>query len=87
VERVLSGKGVTVEPLERVVVPKEVAEWKATAELRGRAEAVQTANREALQGWFAKGLAVIGYERDGQGNGVFLLGKLEKSTALSSDVR
>jgi predicted GNAT superfamily acetyltransferase len=87
VERVLSGKGVTVEPLERVIVPKEVAEWKATAELRGRAEAVQTANREALQGWFAKGLAVICYERDGQGNGVFLLGKLEKSTALNPDVR
>jgi predicted GNAT superfamily acetyltransferase len=87
VERVLSGKGVTVAPLERVIVPKEVAEWKATAELRGRAEAVQTANRVALQGWFAKGLAVIGYERDAQGNGVFLLGKFEKSTALGPDVR
>jgi predicted GNAT superfamily acetyltransferase len=87
VESVLSGEAATVEPLERVVVPKQVAEWKATAELRGRAEAVQTANRLALQQAFATGLAVVGYERDAEGNGVFLLGNLEKSTTLGVDVR
>ena len=87
VESVLSGEAALVEPMEMVVVPREVAAWKASAEHRGRAEAAQTENRVALQGAFARGLAVIGYERDAQGNGVFLLGKVEKSTALGFDVR
>jgi predicted GNAT superfamily acetyltransferase len=78
VEKVLSGEAAAVEAQERVVVPKEVAEWKASAEMRGRAAAVQTANRVALEDAFRRGMAVLGYERDGQGNGVFLLAKLER---------
>ena len=31
-------------------------------------------NREALESAFRRGLAVVGYERDEQGNGSFLLG-------------
>ncbi|MBB5055547.1 putative GNAT superfamily acetyltransferase [Granulicella aggregans] len=87
VERALSGEAATFEPLERVVVPKEVAEWKAAADLRAHAAAVQTANRLALQDAFSRGMAILGYERDEQKNGVFLLGELEKSTTLDVDVR
>jgi predicted GNAT superfamily acetyltransferase len=79
VEGVLRGDVRAVEVLERVVVPREVAEWKASVELRGRAAAAQTASRLALQAAFTRGLAVVGYERDAQGNGMFLLGAVDKS--------
>lgn len=77
VARVLRGEAPAVEALERVVVPKEIADWKASPDLRTRAAATQTANRKALQDGFHRGLAVQGYERDSEGNGVFLLGNLE----------
>ena len=52
-----------------------------TAEERKRAQAlnVQQANREQFLNSFSKGLVVLGYERDTQGNGTFLLGKPEES--------
>ena len=67
---------------ERVVVPQAVGEWKATVDQKPRAAAVQTANRTVLQAAFRRGLAVIGYERDAEGNGIFLLGPVsDKATA------
>ena len=63
--------------VERVVVSRSVGEWKAAPAQRQLAAAVQTANRTALQAAFQRGLAAIGYERDGEGNGVFLLGQIE----------
>jgi len=86
VERALSGRVPAVEYVERVVVPKEIAEWKASTELRGRAAAVQTANRVALGAAFRRGLAVTGYERDVQGNGVFLLRNVDDSGIMGGDV-
>jgi hypothetical protein len=62
---------------ERVIVPKQIAEWKASPALRGRAAVVQAENRAALQAAFGRGLAAVGYELDGEGNGVFLLGNLD----------
>lgn len=85
--RVLSGETLAVEPVERVVVPKEISEWKASPELRGRAAQVQTANRVALEAAFGKGLAAVGYERDAQGNGAFLLGDLERADIHGAEVR
>jgi hypothetical protein len=40
---------------------------------------VQSSNREALESAFRRGLAVIGYERDAEGNGAFLLGSLKET--------
>ncbi len=60
--------------VEVVDVPAEVYAWKADPEQREAARAVQTRNRERLQMAFARGLAAIGYERDGAGNGRYLLG-------------
>jgi len=87
VERALRGQVKAVEALERVLVPRELAEWKASAELRGRAAEVQTANRMALETAFAKGLAVAGYERDAQGSGTFLLGDVANLSVENEDVR
>ena len=63
-----------IEVLERVTVPHTIYQWKQDVQLRSLAIAVQTGNREALESAFRRSLAVIGYERDEQGNGNFLLG-------------
>src|SRR5262249_41509297 len=59
---------------EKIAVPAEIYAWKAEAATRGKAGEVQTRNRELFLRAFPQGLAVLGYERDGQGNGAFLLG-------------
>lgn len=61
--------------VERVEVPAEIYAWKAEAGERHRALEVQRRNQEALEGAFARGLAAVGYERDAEGNGGFLLGQ------------
>lgn len=76
VEQVLRGETLRFEGNERVPVPKEIAAWKASQDMRGLAAGVQATNRLALQSAFARGLAAVGYERDAQGNGSFLLGNL-----------
>jgi len=58
----------------RVIVPRDIADWKADPERRADALELQTRNREALETAFAEGLAVTGYERTAEGDGVFLLG-------------
>jgi hypothetical protein len=46
--------------------------------MRARAAEVQLRNREALIKAFAGGLSLLGYERDAEGNGVFLLGRWDE---------
>lgn len=66
--------------VERVVdVPVDVYEWKASEQDRGRAQAVQARNAEALEQAFAEGLAVVGYRRSSNGDGHFLLGRWSAS--------
>jgi len=59
----------------KVSVPAQIYEWKASPATRDRARAVQEENRPQFQEAFAKGLAVLGYERNAQGAGKFLIGK------------
>lgn len=59
-------------------VPAEIYAWKAAKD--PRAMQVQAYNRELFLNSFAKGLAVIGYERDAAGNGQFLLGHWDERT-------
>lgn len=60
--------------LERIEVPRAVADWKQNPQQRKLAEQLQSGNRAALQAAFARGLAVTGYERTTAGDGCFLLG-------------
>jgi len=60
--------------LERIEVPRAVADWKQNPQQRKLAEQLQSSNRAALQAAFARGLAVTGYERTTAGDGCFLLG-------------
>ncbi|MFY9562299.1 MAG: GNAT family N-acetyltransferase [Terriglobales bacterium] len=58
----------------QIDVPAEIYQWKASADTRARALAVQEKNRMELTKAFADGLCVLGYERDAKGAGRFLLG-------------
>jgi predicted GNAT superfamily acetyltransferase len=70
----LRGEAQPIEILERVTVPRAIYQWKQDPQQRSLAQALQTANRQALESAFHRGLAVIGYERDADGNGCYLLG-------------
>ncbi len=59
---------------ERIHVPASIYEWKASETGRERALAVQLENRRKFQQAFSRGLAVLGFARDAEGNGVFELG-------------
>ena len=61
--------------VERIDVPCIVHDWKRDPERRTLAESLQTRNRLILESAFARGLAVIGYERCANGDGFFLLGR------------
>jgi predicted GNAT superfamily acetyltransferase len=58
----------------RIQVPASIYEWKASDSQRDRALAVQMENRSRFQEAFSQGLAVLGFVRDAEGNGVFELG-------------
>ena len=71
----LNGKGLAKFEQRRCVdVPAQIYEWKASAVTRTRALEVQKRNQEQLMKAFAEGLSVLGYERDRNGNGQFVLG-------------
>ena len=60
-----------LEIIERIVVPAEIYEWKQNSP--ERALEVLLANRVRFESAFAKGLSVVGFERDAKGNGVYQL--------------
>jgi len=70
--------------VEEVLVPQAIHEWKQDPALHERALEVQRANREALQSAFNRGLAVVDYRREDNGDGRFLLGILDPSEIESS---
>jgi predicted GNAT superfamily acetyltransferase len=77
VEAILEGRqvaGVVIE--ERIQVPAAIYHWKVSEKDRERAVAVQLENRSRFLEAFSRGLAVVGFVRDAEGNGVFELGSL-----------
>lgn len=69
------GRSAAAEQIEeRIQVPASIYQWKAREEDRGLALAVQLENRRKFQQAFSRGLAVLGFQRDAEGNGVFELG-------------
>ena len=69
---------------ETIAVPAEVYAWKASESERGKARDLQSRNREQFLTAFAKGLAVLGYDRDAAGNGKFLLGRWGEKWSYAS---
>ena len=67
-----------------VEVPAEIYEWKSSTVNRAKALEVQQRNRALFLQNFEKGLAVLGYERDGRGDGKYLLGRWDESWSYAS---
>ncbi|MFZ2086665.1 MAG: GNAT family N-acetyltransferase, partial [Candidatus Sulfotelmatobacter sp.] len=57
---------------------------KGAPESRSVAQQVQERNREQFLRAFDDGLAVLGYERDSEGNGRFLLGNWDETWSYAS---
>ena len=86
VERLLAeGKNATAKAVTSISVPAQIYEWKASPETRARAQQVQEGNREQFLKAFANGLAVLNYERDGEGNGKYLLGRWDENWSYASE--
>lgn len=79
-----SGKAPVDEAVETIEVPALIYEWKASPETRAQAQQVQERNRERFLRAFSEGLAVIGYDRDGAGNGTFKLGRWAEKWSYAS---
>jgi predicted GNAT superfamily acetyltransferase len=79
-----TGKNPSFHQRTAVEVPAHIYEWKAAAETRGKAQQVQERNRERFLLAFDSGLAVLGYERDPEGNGKFVLGNWNEKWSYAS---
>jgi len=74
VRAALQRRPVSAKAEETIQVPAMINSWKSNDATRSLAADVQNRNRERFQAAFERKLAVIGFERDTQGNGVFQLG-------------
>jgi predicted GNAT superfamily acetyltransferase len=63
----------------RIEVPAAIYRWKAEEPTRAKAKELQSNNREKFLESFGRGLAVLGYERDAEDNGAFLIGRWDES--------
>ena len=69
-----TGKNPPFERESAIEVPAQIYDWKAAPETRVKAQQVQERNRSEFLHAFSTGVSVLGYERDGEGNGKFVLG-------------
>ena len=87
VETLLSnGKNPSFQHESSIDVPGRIYDWKAAADTRSKAQQVQERNREEFLRAFSDGLAVLGYERDPEGNGKFVLGEWDEDWSYASEV-
>ena len=68
-----------------VEVPAQIYDWKAAADTREKAKQVQERNRTQFLELFGRGLAVLGYERDSEGNGKFVLGHWDEKWSYAAE--
>jgi predicted GNAT superfamily acetyltransferase len=79
------GKRPRVETVTAISVPSQIYGWKSNPDTRHHAKEVQDRNRGQFANAFGNGLAVLGYERDEQGSGRFLLGRWDEKWMYSSN--
>jgi predicted GNAT superfamily acetyltransferase len=78
VKAILNGNAPPLpEVRESIRVPRDIGIWKSSEENVNRALVVQMENRQRFQAAFARGLAVIGFRTDIEGNGIFQLAPFE----------
>ena len=85
VEEALGGSQPKLDSRNAIEVPASIYAWKASPTDRERARQVQSRNRERFLQAFADGLAVLGYERDADGNGRFHLGRWDENWSYAAE--
>lgn len=83
---VATGKNPAFQREGEIAVPAQIYEWKAAPESRVQAQQMQERNREQFLKAFSNGLAVLGYDRDGEGNGKFVLGHWDERLSYGSEI-
>jgi len=78
-----SGTKPAFEPSQTIAIPSQIYAWKAASDTRHLAQCVQDRGRQQFLESFAGGLSVLGYQRDQEGNGKFLLGKWDEPWSYS----
>jgi predicted GNAT superfamily acetyltransferase len=77
VEAILDGRPAAAGQIEEEIpVPAAIYDWKANPADREKASALQLENRARFLHAFSRGLTVVGFIRDADGNGVYQLGNL-----------
>jgi predicted GNAT superfamily acetyltransferase len=79
-----TGKNPPFSQQSAIEVPAQIYDWKAAPETRSQAKHVQERNRDQFLRAFDDGLVVLGYERDPEGNGKFLLGNWDERWSYAS---
>lgn len=69
---------------QKISVPAQIYDWKASDHDRAKAADIQKRTRELFLPAFSQGLAALGYERDAEGNGAFVLGRWEENWSYAS---
>jgi len=69
----------------KIAVPAQIYDWKAAPETREQARQVQQHNREEFLHAFSQGRVVLGYQRDAEGNGKYLLGHWDENWSYASE--
>ena len=69
---------------KRIGVPAQIYAWKSSLDDRQKAAGVQKLNREQFLSAFSQGLVALGYERDAQDNGAFLLGRWDEDWSYAA---
>ena len=80
-----TGANPPVHPETGIAVPAQIYDWKASPETRNKAAQVQEGNRAQFLQAFSADLAVLGYRRDAEGNGTFLLGHWDEQWSYASE--
>ena len=80
-----NGKNGEFQAEAAIPVPAQIYDWKAAPETRAKAQQVQEHNRDHFLQSFKNGLAVLGYERDSEGNGKFMLGRWEEKLSYAAE--
>jgi predicted GNAT superfamily acetyltransferase len=79
-----TGNLAAYETKKAILVPAEIYQWKAEAATRDRARAVQDTNRAVFLEAFKQRLSVLGFKRDADGNGTFLLSSWDEDWGYKS---
>ena len=80
-----TGKNPSFSQQAAIEVPAQIYQWKATTETRSKAQQVQERNRKQFLKAFDEGQTVLGYDRDAEGDGKFLLGGWDENWSYASE--